>query len=77
MLEKAGLTLIIMLSKTRKNLQLLLPCFVVWLLEAIISWCGGFENLSLLFVPRPKARGMEIKMEKSRISAGIRAYWSF
>jgi len=28
-LEKAELTLIKMLSKTRKNLQLLLPCFVV------------------------------------------------
>lgn len=45
--KTAEFTLISVLSKTRKNFQLILPCFVVYLLEVIISQGRGIENLSL------------------------------
>lgn len=52
-----------MLSKTRKNLQLFLLCFVIYSVTIYFTQPGEAGILSLLFVPPAKGGGMEFKMK--------------
>ena len=72
MLEKAELTLIIMLSKTKKVIttHLIVLCSVASRkLFYSIAWRVG--TLSLQFVPPAEGGGMEIIMKKTIITAAL------
>jgi hypothetical protein len=63
-LEKAELTLIKMLSRTKKVFTTYLPVLCsIASYKLFYSTKGSVETLSLLFVP-PFGGGMEIKMDK-------------
>ena len=71
-LEKAELTLIFMLSKTRKYLQLLLPCFVVWLLaNNFTAQRRELKHFHYYLCRQPKAAEWRYFMYREQLILGV------